>query len=63
VVSEEKARSNPMRSGLEAPEILRDATEPDSSTNTHSVLVPPPSNPRAKVINKGYDNIEARADG
>src|SRR5712664_2091090 len=50
-----------MRSGFEGPERLREVTSPPALTSTHSVLVPPPSNPSAWGIQKGYDRLGAGA--
>src|SRR5229473_1119549 len=50
-----------MRNGFEGPERLREITSPPALTSTHSVLVPPPSNPSAWGIQKGYDRLAAGA--
>src|SRR2546422_10267626 len=50
-----------MRNGLEGRKSLREAPPPPALTSTHSVLVPPPSNPSAWDIQKGYDRLAAGA--
>src|SRR6266404_2498182 len=69
------AASTPTRVGFDGPEKLRATMPPPESINTHSVFVPPPSNPstyctqKAYVKNvrlewilhgRGYENIVAR---
>lgn len=44
------AASAAIRNGLDGPERPRDNTRPASSIKTHSVFVPPPSNPKTQRI-------------
>jgi hypothetical protein len=44
--TEANAPPNPTRIGLDGPPRLEATTRRDSSINTHSVFVPPPSSPK-----------------
>ncbi len=51
-MSEARAASKPTRVGLDGPERVRARIWRDSSIRTHSVFVPPPSNPKTQRIGK-----------
>jgi solute:Na+ symporter, SSS family len=48
------AACTPTRAGFDGPDTLRATMLPAESINTHSVFVPPPSNPRTYSIEKAY---------
>src|SRR5215467_6795344 len=56
------ARSNPIRVGFEAGPRPRATIEPERSMATHSVLLPPPSNPRTHCMVLEYLRIRPSTD-
>jgi hypothetical protein len=48
------AAGNPVRVGFEGGPVARATIAPTSLSTTHSVFVPPPSNPKTQFMRKAY---------